>query len=119
MYTNKIKVKLNVSCAAVVVGALKVNNTILTDLGKMSLQFIPSVRAVLHSLGECYIGSVPLLPHLVSTRIQHSLYLISHVLGRCTLALGSLDVVVTKLSPSFWYGNPVHKEKFSFALDFR
>ena len=29
----------------------------------------------------------------------------AHVLGGCTLALGSLDVVVTVLGPALWYGH--------------
>lgn len=68
-------------------------------LRQVSLQLVPGICCLLHTLCEGNIDSIPFLPHLVGTRVQHTFDLMTHVLGGSTLALGSLDVVVTELSP--------------------
>lgn len=58
-----------------------------TNPGKMGLEFVPCISAILHSLGERNIDRVPLLPHLIGARVEHALDLIAHILGCGTLAL--------------------------------
>ena len=53
---------------------------LFTNPGQMSLELVPGISAVLHSLGECDIDRIPLLPHLVSAGVQTTFYLVTHVL---------------------------------------
>ena len=87
-----------------------------TYLREMCLQSVPGICGLLDALVEWHIDGVPLVPHFIGARVQHTLDFVAHLLGRSTLALGALHIVVAEASPGLRHGNPIESESCTYNI---